>query len=265
MAGPPKALHPRGTLAGSTENLKAHGMLSELSGGMLELKFRLPCESIPAVLRWMRTELRADPHGSGEAGDGYLVRSLYLDTVAFDVYHRRSSYGRAKFRIRRYGEAEVVFLERKMKRSGRVRKRRVVIDPEDLGMLSLEANGTPWGGSWFHHRVSLRRLRPVVMMNYRRVARLGNDDGQTFRVTLDRELRAQPLSGYAVPRAIAGEDLLGGGAILEVKFAEALPSGAKALVESLRLEAAGFSKYRTGLVACGLVPAPVGAGPAGAA
>jgi hypothetical protein len=34
------------------------------------------------------------------------------------VFHRRGSFGRSKYRIRRYGEAQVGFLERKLKTRG---------------------------------------------------------------------------------------------------------------------------------------------------
>ena len=70
--------------------------------------------NIRAALReWARAHLAPDHFGSGPHGDGYTTTSLYFETPGFDVYHRRGSYGRSKFRIRRYGEADIVFLERK--------------------------------------------------------------------------------------------------------------------------------------------------------
>lgn len=238
-------------------------MIGELSGGLLEMKFRLPPDAVPPLLDWMRRDLRPDPHGHGEFGDAYRVQSVYLDTAAMDVFHRRGSYGRAKFRIRRYGDDPRVFLERKLKQGGRVRKRRVAVDPGALGHLEREVNGAVWPGTWFHQRMAVRGLRPVVMMDYRRVARRGSDLDGEFRVTLDRELHARPLKNFGVPVPVEGEDLFAGGAVLEVKFADALPAAVKALVETHRLEAAGFSKYRLGVTRCGLVSVPEGGGVAG--
>jgi hypothetical protein len=217
------------------------------------VKFPVPPGALDRVLGWMRGHLAADPHGSGDAGDTYDVQSLYLDTPGFDVFHRRGSYGRAKFRVRRYGTNPVLFLERKLKRDGVVRKRRVTVDPAEITRLSGGANGALWPGSWFHHRVELRRLQPVVMMNYRRVARLGQLSEGPVRVTLDRNLRAVRAEVFRVPEPIVSGDLFETGGVLEVKFATTLPVLVKSMVEEVGLTTGGMSKYRLGVRACGWV------------
>ncbi|MBL9135781.1 MAG: polyphosphate polymerase domain-containing protein [Verrucomicrobiales bacterium] len=227
-------------------------MKRESDGGVFEIKFPVPADRIAAVLDWMRAVLRPDPHGTGEHGDSYLVQSVYLDTPDFDVFHKRGSYGRAKFRIRRYGSDPSIFLERKLKRTGVVRKRRVPIQAGELGGLNAEANGQVWAGSWFHHRLALRRLRPVVRMTYRRVARFGDGPEGRFRVTLDRDVRAEKLEVIQAPQPFESDDLLGGGALLEVKFKETLPAEVKRLLEATGLSAGPFSKYRLGVKSCGL-------------
>lgn len=229
-------------------------MAHDANGSVYELKFLLPGDCAEAVTAWMRASLRADPHGTGEHGDRYLVQSIYLDTEGLDVYHRRGSFARAKFRVRRYGEDPLVFLERKMKREGIVRKRRIGVPFAELENLNAEANGSGWPGSWFHHRVELRRLRPVVRMSYLRLARLGVGEHGVFRVTLDRDLRAALPLGFLPPEPLIGPDLFRGNAIMEVKFRNTLPQPMKGLVESLALTVGPFSKYRTGVRACGLAP-----------
>jgi len=77
-----------------------------------ELKFLVDERQAPALREWARARLARDSFGSGPYGDDYTTTSLYFETPQFDVYHRRGSYGRSKFRIRRYGTAEIVFLER---------------------------------------------------------------------------------------------------------------------------------------------------------
>jgi len=228
-------------------------VIDQRRDGVCELKFPVPPATVERALAWIRSEWTPDPHGSGDTGDTYLVKSLYLDTGAFDVFHRRASFGRAKFRIRRYGDCTDLFLERKLKRDGVVRKRRVSVDPAEVARLDQVANGVVWPGSWFHHRLSLRSLRPVVMMNYRRVARLGRDDTGPIRVTFDRELRAVAADRFEVPRLIDGPDLLGHGAVLEIKFQRDLPAAARRFVQDAGLVEAGCSKFRLGLRACGLV------------
>lgn len=237
-------------------NQKEQNVAEERRDGVREVKFLLPAEKIEAVLGWMRSQMQPDPHGGGSAGDAYRVESLYFDTPGFDVYHRRGSFGRAKFRIRRYGEAAEVFLERKLKRGGLVRKRRLGVEPAALGQFAIPVNGHRWAGSWFQRRAELRALRPVVMMNYQRIARLGVGEEGRFRVTLDRDLRAVRAEGVQVPARIEGPDLLEGRAVLEVKFAEALPAAFRRMVEELGLEVGGFSKFRTGVLSCGWVTVP---------
>ena len=93
-----------------------------------ELKFALNTEMAAAVREWARTELIPDPHAADAEGDGYRTTSLYFDTEDLDVFFRRESNGRAKFRIRRYNDGPVLFVERKLKRAGLVTKRREKAD-----------------------------------------------------------------------------------------------------------------------------------------
>src|SRR6266705_2729617 len=80
-----------------------------------EMKFLLSPGLADDVLDWARARLDRDPHGGGPHGDTYQTTSLYFDTREFDVFHRRGSFGRSKYRIRRYGSADFIFLERKLK------------------------------------------------------------------------------------------------------------------------------------------------------
>ena len=52
---------------------------------------------------WARSRLAADPNATAELGDAYQVTTLYFDTEQFDVFFRKGSFGRSKYRIRRYG------------------------------------------------------------------------------------------------------------------------------------------------------------------
>src|ERR1044071_4237055 len=89
-----------------------------------EIKFAVNPRLGESIREWARVRLAPDPNASGEGGDGYRITSLYFDTRQFDVFHRRGSYGRSKYRIRRYGSSAVGFLERKLKTRGLVSKRR---------------------------------------------------------------------------------------------------------------------------------------------
>lgn len=230
-------------------------MTSPVVAGRAELKCVLTPERWPAVLAWMRSRLVADPHGTGPEGDAYRVATVYLDTPEWDVFHRRGSTGRAKYRVRRYGMDAAVFLERKLKREGRVRKRRSRLGLADLHALERGEGVKDEVGSWFWGRLKVRRLRPVVAMEYQRVARAVEVGASGLRVTLDRDLHAMRWGGYEHPGGVNGADLLGGGGILEIKFEGALPVLVKQALEELDLVPGAFSKYRSGVQACGLQPA----------
>ena len=55
---------------------------------------------------WARQHLAFDPHADASLGNAYRIHTLYLDTAELDVFHRTASYGRRKFRLRRYGNED---------------------------------------------------------------------------------------------------------------------------------------------------------------
>src|SRR5438128_22149 len=114
-----------------------------------EIKFLVDASTAQRIRDWARLHLSCDPNGGGPFSDQYRTTSLYLDTPQLDVFHRRGSFGRAKYRIRRYGDEEVLFLERKMKTRGLLHKRRTTIDLDGLDSLST-APARDWRGYWFH-------------------------------------------------------------------------------------------------------------------
>src|SRR4051812_1913036 len=81
-------------------------------GPAYELKFRLTGAEAERIEGWAHQHLTPDPHG---LNGSYHTTSVYCDTTAFDMFHRSSGYRRSKFRMRRYGTAPLVFLERKSK------------------------------------------------------------------------------------------------------------------------------------------------------
>src|SRR5207249_4325435 len=103
-------------------------------------------------------------------GNTYPVHGLYFDTPALDVFHRSPGYKRKKYRLRRYGAAASIFLEQKRKSSGKVAKRRTLIEAADLERLRSESHDPAWHGNWFHHRITMRRLQPSCWISYHRQA-----------------------------------------------------------------------------------------------
>ena len=208
-----------------------------------ELKFVVTPDGARTIRDWARLHLDADPHGAGPFGDEYRTTSLYFDNDALDVFNRRGSYGRAKYRVRRYGSSDVIFLERKMRTSALLAKRRTTVGVEDLGVLQESTRVPGWDGAWFHDRVSARRLQPLVQVSYQRMARQMKGAHGTVRLTVDDQLRALPALDYEF-RDEAGMPVLSDRVIVELKYRIALPAIFRQLIETYALVPARLSKYR---------------------
>src|SRR5688500_13844898 len=161
-----------------------------------ELKFLTTPDVAAGVREWARHKLLPDPYGNGNAHDEYKITSLYFETELFDVYNRKGSFGRSKYRIRRYGSEEVVYLERKLKTNGLVAKRRAPSVTVEIKRLSAMTPDPSWLGSWYHRRVLLRGLKPICQISYERTARVAMTSSGPVRLTLDENLRALPAREY---------------------------------------------------------------------
>jgi len=219
-----------------------------------ELKFRISDEAADQAIAWARSILEADPHIDPALGDGYSISSLYFDTPALTVFHRIGPDRRRKYRVRRYGSETLLYLERKLKSHGRVRKYRSRIPDDELCLLEDDHPDREWSGDWFRRRVQIRRLEPVCRVTYWRVARVGVLEGHPVRFTVDRELRAACAGGLCLPAGSEGVPFLTGEAIMELKFPRVLPQAFKALVHDLSISPGTVSKYRLAVATCGLAP-----------
>jgi hypothetical protein len=209
-----------------------------------EMKFLITPGCADAIREWSRANMAPDPHAGGEAGDEYRVTSLYLETEDFAVYERRGSYGRSKYRLRRYGESEWVFLERKLKTRNRVGKMRSMVALSEVKELEQEDTPKRWAGHWFHRREQARGLRPVCQISYSRMARLAVSETGPLRLTMDQNLRAVPAREYTFGTASAGVALLPDQRILELKYKSELPGLFKRLMQRFDLRPQASSKYR---------------------
>lgn len=219
-----------------------------------ELKFLITPEIAAGVREWARHKLLPDPYGNGNAHDEYKITSLYFETELFDVYNRKGSFGRSKYRIRRYGGEDVVYLERKLKTNGLVAKRRSPSVTREIRRLSEMQPDPKWLGSWYHKRVLLRGLRPICQISYERTARVASTPTGPVRLTLDENLRALPAREYVfLPEGnclkVAPQNV-----VMEMKFRGNTPVIFKELIEQFALSPKKMSKYRLAAVALGLVP-----------
>jgi VTC domain len=231
--------------------------IREARGSASELKFLLDPSRGEQVREWARARLEPDPHGAGPCDDEYLTSSLYFDTGEWDVFHRRGSFGKAKYRIRRYGGVDVVFLERKLRTSKMVVKRRTMMPIGVLDDLEQRTElDRTWPGGWFHRRLIARGLRPVCVLSYQRMARVTLVDGFQARLTLDDRVRVAAVA-RAHFNGQAGLPVLEDQLILELKFRGHLPAVFRGLIGEFKLAASPASKYRFGMTALGDLPTGV--------
>ena len=222
------------------------GSVSALGGhGVYEIKFLVTETQSCAVQEWARIHLQHDPHASAENGYGYSVNSLYLDTPGFDVFHRAETFRQRKFRLRRYGCEDVIWMELKSKSTGRVNKRRTPIAAAHLQGKIISGEDSNWDGNWFRAHVDGLGLRPVCQVTYQRFACVGTSIFGPIRLTMDSQLRCQPANGWTVPsEPLASGALLQDRQILELKFCDTIPNLFRDLIRDLHLNIATFSKYR---------------------
>ncbi len=215
-----------------------------------EIKFAVAADLGERVRDWARANLEPDPYGGGPFNDQYHTASLYFDTSAGDVFHRRGSFGRSKYRVRRYGAADFVFVERKLRKPGILVKRRTIVPLDSIERLSGSLADPDWPGDWFHRRLLLRQIKPVAELSYNRVARFARTADGPARLTLDDDLRAVAVNA---PRfsGVEGQLVVPGQMILELKYRLHPPAIFKRLVEEFALEPQRVSKYRLGMASIG--------------
>ena len=212
-----------------------------------EVKFLVDSSLAPRIHEWMRANLQPDANGDGPFRDQYLTSTLYFDTASRDVFNRRGSYGRSKYRIRRYGVNPIIYLERKFRTDKLLVKRRTILPIDEIGRLEGDSADPQWTGCWFHRRLLVRRLQPLVQISYNRIARLGMSSTGPIRMTVDFDLRVLPLPDRAFIPGV-GLPLLDGRNVVELKYRVALPVMFKQFIADFRLEIQPVSKYRAGLM-----------------
>ena len=217
-----------------------------------EIKFLVSPALADQIRDWARGRLTPDPNAGGESGNAYPITSLYFDTERFDVFHRQGSFGRSKYRVRRYGQNEIAFLERKLKTRGLLSKRRSIVKLDELQHLVRDDPERGWAGYWFHRRLLARSLKARCQISYHRTARVALTQYGPIRLTLDENLRALSADGLWFSDQ-NGTCLLENQNILELKFRCEMPVLFKYLVEEFALNPQPISKYRLAATALGLV------------
>ena len=219
-----------------------------------EMKFLVPEGTASRIQHWARQHLGIDPHADPHRNDGYETTTLYLDTPAFDVYHRTVGFRRRKYRVRRYNNASTLFMECKTRRGDEVAKHRCSLPLEDVARFGTSETDPAWTAVEYHRALLERALRPSCRMTYHRSAFLGKDRSGSLRLTLDREIRGTLSDEWNTTPLATGTRILENEVICELKFRDSLPTLFKNFVAEFGLETSAVSKYRRLLSALGFVP-----------
>jgi hypothetical protein len=217
-----------------------------------ELKFLVDRKIAAQIESWARERMMIDPHGHQHRNGAYTTTTLYCDTAGLDVFLKSPCYRRRKFRLRRYGDCDEAFLERKTKAQQKVRKRRTSIPIAELPFLEGAVSTDDWEGHWFHRRILLKGLAPSCALSYDRIAFGKPAEEGTMRLTLDRHIFSQRTSAWEFPRPGKGLAVLRNQAILELKYQTVLPTLFKELLELFGLQPSAHSKYRSAMQAWGI-------------
>lgn len=228
---------------------EAHISPSLLGGGAsvvpaFEYKFLVAPGLAASVLEAAREVMVPDPYATCGASGAYWIHTVYLDTARQDVLERRRGFRRDKFRIRRYGQEDVVYLERKSRLGCRVRKLRLRVDgfetefrPDGIYALNGDAE-------WFGRGVRRSGLIPAAEVHYFRTALVGGDSARRMRLTVDREAQGIMNPSWLPQTEPEGRSILERSVVLEFKFTRSLPPFFASLIRSYELSRQGVSKYQ---------------------
>lgn len=219
----------------------------------IELKYLVDPKLSLEIRSWAREHLGSDEFCNDDLGDSYDVNTLYLDTPELDLFHRTSQVGRAKHRIRRYGDEGTLWVETKRKKKCVVKKNRTATTQDEVVSHLSQCNSeseSEWCGDWFATRVAERRMRPTIQVHYRRFARTSNIHGENLRLTIDSHMETSPARDWRVActsdRNNRSERVKSTEVeVLELKFHNHMPPLFKELLRTYSIPTTGFSKYRT--------------------
>lgn len=212
-----------------------------------ELKYDIGMITAADMKRRLGHYMNADPH-NGE--QGYLVRSLYFDTIHdADFEQKVEGYDeRQKIRLRVYGpDAAMAKLEVKEKTGAFQRKRSLSLDREEAGWMIngeyrfLLDRAEPLA-QWLYSFLITRCYMPKCIVEYDRYAYI-SDHNET-RITFDAGLRATEVNFNVFDEMLALYPVSPPGAVtMEVKYTGFLLTYLKCELNACRRLQSSNSKY----------------------
>jgi len=215
-----------------------------------EKKIIIPLDQYYLFSRRLEKIMKEDKHSSG---DGYMIRSLYFDTIDDNDYEDKINGVeiRRKIRLRSYGpETPFAMLEMKQKQGVYQQKRSLKMDREDAGRMAagdysallkyeqdfaLECFGL----------MNTRCYRPRTVITYTRKAFVAKEN--SIRVTFDHHIKATE-SNFDIFKENLQENIVFDPylVVMEVKFNGFLLSYIKDMLNQCYSTEKAVSKYCLG-------------------
>lgn len=191
-----------------------------------------------------------DPHNNG---DGYVVRSLYFDTLDDNDFHEKEDGVelRRKIRLRNYGpESVFAFLEMKQKQGAMQKKRSLRLQREDARHLSKGDYGVllRYEGAFAKECYALMQSRcylPRAVIEYRRKAFIAKENN--IRITFDHHIIGTESCFDIFDAELMQNPILDPYlAVLEVKYNGFFLSYLKEMLHECNKSESSISKYCLG-------------------
>lgn len=212
-----------------------------------EKKYLMAAEEALRLKAKLERVISADPHNGSE---GYMVRSLYFDTLMDKDYQEKLAGAelRRKLRLRIYSpEDDFALLEIKQKQGAYQLKRSMKINREHAQLLA-EGDYSPLTGyeepfAWEVYGIlNMSIYRPKTIVEYRRSAFVMKEN--SIRITFDSRIEATECSRDLFDRELLLCPVLEPWkVILEVKYDGFLLSYLKDILQTADKSELAVSKY----------------------
>ena len=213
----------------------------------VEKKYLVSDLDLAVLSQRLSRVMERDEH---QDGDCYVIRSLYFDDPDNRCYYENENGTdpREKFRIRIYnGSADRITLECKRKERGKTLKTACPLTLEQTRLL-MAGKTVPRIGEQpvllqkLTGQMLLRRMRPVVIVEYRRIPYVCKNGN--VRITLDTNLAASKETESFLEGKIFFHPVMPlGWQLLEVKYDAYLPDYIYRGLQLENLRQTAFSKY----------------------
>ena len=213
-----------------------------------ELKYLISSAQVSLLRTRLEHMIPMDSHAA--LTGGYTIRSLYFDDPDNRCYYENENGTdpREKFRIRIYnGSAQRITLECKRKERGKTLKTACPLTLEQTRLL-MAGKVVPSIGEQppllqkLTGQMLLRRMRPVVIVEYRRIPYVCKNGN--VRITLDTNLAASKETESFLEGKIFFHPVMPlGWQLLEVKYDAYLPDYIYRGLQLENLRQTAFSKY----------------------